>query len=136
MTMKVPTAGELKLLAYMLGKTSPADLTLCLYVNNYTPVDASVLGDFTEMSTHGYASKTLTMASWGAPSTVSSKASSSYAQQTWSFTAAAVVTVYGWFLKDSANVVVAAEKFTTGQAVEFLGDIIRVTPVMTLNSEA
>lgn len=136
MAGKVPTAGELKLLEYMLGRTATADCTLHLYTNNYTPVDGSVLGDFTEMSGQGYASKTLTKTSWGAASTVSTKASSSYAQQTWTFTAGGPATVYGYYIKDSANVVVFAEKFDAGKVVEFDGDVIRVTPTITLQTES
>lgn len=135
MAGKVPTAGELKLLAYMLGKTAPADLTLKLFINNITPVDGNVVGDFTEMSTLGYALKTLTMATWGAASTIGARASIAYPQQTWTFTAGAAVTVYGYYIVDSANVVVFAEAFGAGKVVQFTGDVIRVTPTITLNTE-
>ncbi len=132
MPSKIPNEGEIRLAERALS----SNLELRLFVNNLTPVDASVLADFTEMSTHGYAAKTLTGGSWSV-STVSGKAEASYAQQTFSFTAATAVLVYGYYIVDTgAGKVVQAERFASPQTIELLGDAIRITPKITFATES
>lgn len=132
MALVVPNVGENKLLSFALGDASPADQTLKLYVNDYTPVAGSVAGDFTEMSTLGYSAKTLTMASWTIAQNGSAEAEATYAQQTWTFTAGSAVTVYGYYVVDSGSgVLLWAERFSSPPTVQNSGDIIRVTPVLT-----
>mgnify|MGYP000606653215 FL=1 len=117
----VPNAGEEIALDRFL-KTS--DETLKLYVNDYTPVEGSVAGDFTEMSTQGYAAKTLTAASWS---------SGAYAQQTWTFdgTGGSPI-VYGYFVIDAGTgVIMFAERFGTPPTIVNNGDQIKVTPTVT-----
>lgn len=133
MALLVPTVGEDKLLEFALGKSTPGDQTLKLYVNNYTPVDGSVAGSFTEMSTHGYAAKTLTKASWTVAQ-AGGVATGTYAAQTWTFTAAAVVTVYGYYIVDSTTgILLWAELFNSGKAIQYAGDQIVITPTITLS---
>ena len=117
----VPNAGEEIALDRFL-KTS--DETLKLYVNDYTPVEGSVAGDFTEMSTQGYAAKTLTAASWS---------SGAYAQQTWTFDGTGGSTVvYGYFVIDAgAGTIMFAERFGTPPTIVNNGDQIKVTPTIT-----
>lgn len=117
----VPNAGEAIALDRFL-KTS--DETLKLYVNDYTPVEGSVAGDFTEMSTQGYAAKTLTAASWS---------SGAYAQQTWTFDGTGGSTiVYGYFVIDAGTgVIMFAERFGTPPTIVNNGDQIKVTPTVT-----
>mgnify|MGYP003404643014 FL=1 len=117
----VPNAGEEIALDRFL-KTS--DETLKLYVNDYTPVEGSVAGDFTEMSTQGYAAKTLTAASWS---------SGAYAQQTWTFDGTGGSTiVYGYFVIDAGTgVIMFAERFGTPPTIVNNGDQIKVTPTVT-----
>lgn len=117
----VPNAGEEIALDRFL-KTS--DETLKLYVNDYTPVEGSVAGDFTEMSTQGYAAKTLTAASWS---------SGAYAQQTWTFDGTGGSTiVYGYFVIDAGTgVIMFAERFGTPPTIVNNGDQIKVTPTIT-----
>lgn len=116
----VPNAGEAIALDRFL-KTS--DETLKLYVNDYTPVEGSVAGDFTEMSTQGYAAKTLTAASW---------TSGAYAQQTWTFDGTGGSTVvYGYFVIDAgAGTIMFAERFGTPPTIVNNGDQIKVTPTV------
>ena len=116
----VPNAGEEIALDRFL-KTS--DETLKLYVNDYTPVEGSVAGDFTEMSTQGYAAKTLTAASWS---------SGAYAQQTWTFDGTGGSTiVYGYFVIDAGTgVIMFAERFGTPPTIVNNGDQIKVTPTV------
>lgn len=117
----VPNAGEAIALDRFL-KTS--DETLKLYVNDYTPVEGSVAGDFTEMSTQGYAAKTLTAASWS---------SGAYAQQTWTFDGTGGSTVvYGYFVIDAGSgTIMFAERFGTPPTIVNNGDQIKVTPTIT-----
>ena len=75
------------------------DLVVKLYTNNYTPVDTSVAGDFTEAAGGGYVTKTLTNGSWTV--TVGNDPSDAvYAEQTWTFTGTLTgsATIYGYFV--------------------------------------
>ena len=133
MPLLIPTASENKLLEFMLGFATPGDQTLKLYVNDITPADADVAATYTEMSTHGYAAKTLLKSGW----TVAQNGGVGegvQAAQTWTFTAAAAVTVYGYFVLDSTSgLLVWAERFATGKVIQFAGDQIIVTPKITLS---
>lgn len=132
MPSKIPNEGEIRLAEKALAD----NLELRLFVNNMTPADADDETDYTEMSTHGYTAKTLTGGSWSV-STVGGKAEGSYAQQTFSFTAASAVTVYGYYIVDPVDdKVIQAELFAAPQVIEFLGDAIRITPKITFASES
>lgn len=117
----VPNAGEAIALDRFL-KTS--DETLKLFVNDYTPVEGSVASDFTEMSTQGYAAKTLTAASWS---------SGAYAQQTWTFDGTGgSTTVYGYFVIDAGSgTIMFAERFGSPPTIVNNNDQIKVTPTVT-----
>lgn len=62
--MVVTVDGEQITLEAALNKTAPQNLVLRLYSNNVTPANADVVGGYTEVSGNGYASLTLTGASW------------------------------------------------------------------------
>lgn len=136
MTLKVPSVGEDKLLAFTLGFATPGNQTLKLFVNNITPADADTAATYTEMSTLGYASKSLTKTSWTIAQN-GTKSEASYAAQTFSFTAGTAVTVYGYFIIDSTSgVLLWSELFDAPKTVQFAGDQIIVVPKFTLSSEA
>jgi hypothetical protein len=130
----MPDVGEIQMLTMFLkDNTTIGNQTLKLFVNDKTPAEGDTAASYTEMSTHGYAAKTLTRANWSV-ATVEGVSTASYAQQTWSFTAASVVTVYGYFVVDAVTgILLWAEKFSNSQAVESTGDEIRVTPKITLD---
>lgn len=110
------------------------NLTLKLYTNNYTPLDTSVAGDYTEASGGGYAAKTLTNGSWTV--TVGNDPSDAvYAEQTWTFTGAlaGTATVYGYFVIDSDGVLVLGEKFDYSFTPAKNGDQLRLTPKFQLS---
>lgn len=133
MTLLVPTVGEDKLLAFTLGVSTPGNQTLKLFVNDITPADADTAATFTEMSTLGYAAKTLTKTSW-VVAQASGVAQATYAEQSWTFTAGTLVTVYGYFIVDSTTgVLLWAERFAEGKDVMNAGDMIRITPKFTLS---
>lgn len=133
MSLLIPTVGENKLAEFMLGKATPSNQTLKLYVNDISPADGDTAGTYTEMSTHGYASKALSMSNW----TVAQNggvAEAVNSQQTWTFTAASAVLVYGYFVIDSSSgVLLWAERFTTSKSIEYAGDQIIITPKITLS---
>ncbi len=131
MTMIVPTVGENRLASRALKDGS--NQTLRLFVNNVTPSDTDTSATYTEMSTHSYSAKTLTAASWSI-SQVSGVAEAAYAQQVFSFTAAAPVTVYGYIVTDNTDgVLLWAETFDGGKVIEHAGDEIKITPKFTLS---
>lgn len=133
MTILIPSAAEKTDLEFMLGATTPGNQILKLYVNNHTLADATTEADLTEMSTHGYAAKTLTKTSWVVTAgSTGNPASGAYAQQTWTFTAAAAVTVYGYFVIDSTTgKLMWAEAFAAAKVIQNGGDQIIITPTIT-----
>lgn len=129
----VPAVGENKLLEFMLGKSTPGNQILRLYLGDTVITDATVTGDFVEMATLGYASKSLTKANWvvGQDNNVGL---ATYAEQTWTFTGGTQVSVYGYFITDTTTgALLWAERFTQSKDILNNGDIIRVTPKITLS---
>jgi len=110
MALLVPDGGEVILLSRMLNKAATGDVKLHLYANNYTPVEGSLLANFTACSAAGYAVKTLAGASWTVTTTTGTT-EAVYAEQTFTFTASQVV--YGYYVTDSAATsLLWAELFT------------------------
>ena len=110
MALLVPDVGEVLLLEYALNKTEPTEVKLKLYTNDYTPVEGSVVANFTEATAAGYAAIVLAGASW----TIASSAgvtTAEYAQQTFTFTAAS--TNYGYYITNNdGSQVLWAERFS------------------------
>lgn len=131
----VPSASEKTLHDFMLGVTVPGNQSLRLFVNNYVPDDTTVLANLTEMSTLGYAAKVLTKTSWvtvagstGNPST------STYAVQTWTFSAGTLVNVYGYYVVDvTSGLLLWVEAFASPKPIQAVGDQIIITPTTTLS---
>ena len=133
MAILIPNASEVTLLQAALGFSTPGNQLLKLFVNNVVPGDADVAATYTEMSTLGYAAKTLTKGSWSVASTAN-VGTASYAQQTWTFSAGTAVTVYGYFVVDATSgLLLWAESFTTPKVAQFAGDQILITPQITLS---
>jgi hypothetical protein len=133
MALLVPNAAEGLMLEHIVGKTAIEAVTLKLFQNNYTPIETSVAGSFTEATFTGYAAIPLTGSSWsittGAPSFAS------YAQQTFTSTAGSQSqTVYGYFVVGtSTGTILWAELFTDGPyTIVNNGDAIKVTPYIEL----
>lgn len=126
-----PTVGENKLLEFMLGVATPGNQVLRLFVNDVTPADGDTHTSYTEMSTLGYAAKTLTKTNW-VVAQASGEAEGSYAMQTFTFTAGAVVSVYGYYVTDTTTgTLLWAERFASFKEVQFDGDTIKVIPKYT-----
>lgn len=88
---------------------------LVLYKNNFTPLETSVLADFTEATFTGYSPEELTRATWQAPAMVANKALIQYGTGpiTWTATAA-FQTIYGYLIfQGVTNTGIIAERFAT-----------------------
>jgi hypothetical protein len=129
MPMVVVRNGQVVALNYLVNKVSTTrDLIYRLFTNTITPADTDTVGSYTEASGGGYASKTLTGASWtvtgGAPTVAS------FAQQDWTFTGAltASATVRGYYATRVTDAdLILAEAFTAFQPAAN-GDKILLTP--------
>lgn len=84
-----------------------------LFQNNYTPVDATVAGDFVPASFTGYAPVNITEGNWGAGAITSNVAySTSSVSPLYTCTAGASQTIYGWYAVGlSTGKCLAAERF-------------------------
>jgi hypothetical protein len=135
MPLVLPSAAEKTVLDFALGVTVPGNQTLKLYINNVTPADTDTAATYTEMSTLGYAAKTLTKTSWvTVAGSAGNPATSTFAQQTFTFTAGTLVTVYGYYVIDvTSGLLLWAESFGGGKEVSNAGDQIIITPTITLS---
>lgn len=128
MSLLIPDVAEVEMLTRILKNVN--NQTLKLYVNDKTPAEGDTAASYTEMSTHSYVAKALDKTLW----TVATNAgvtSGTYAQQSWTFTAAASVTVYGYFVVDAiTGVIMWAERFTYPQVVTGADTPIKLTPIL------
>jgi hypothetical protein len=132
MALLVSNQGEEIALAALLNKTAPQDLDLCLFQNNYTPVETTTEADVTVATFTGYATIQLTAANWtitpGAPT------EAAYAQQTFTSSAGSQnQSIYGYYLKQrTSGKLIYAERFSDGPyTIVNNGDAIKVTPKIT-----
>lgn len=127
----VPNAEEVRILQ---ARISNEDNSLKLFVNDATITNATVESDLTEMSTHGYAAKTLSSGSWTITSDVNAGSTAVYAKQTFDFTEAAAVIVYGYYIVGSTSGdLKVVEKFDNAQTVSNADDQIKITPKITVD---
>ena len=113
------------------------DLKLRLFTNDYTPVDTSVLGNFTEAAGGGYVAKDLANGSWTI--TVANDPSDAvYAEQTFTFTGPLTgnATIYGYYIEDNAGssgTLVWAERLGASFTPNQNGDQLKITPKFQLS---
>ena len=134
MTLLVPNVGAQEILRRALNYSATGDVSLRLFQNDYTPVEGSVVGDFTVATWTGYANKTLTGASWTV--TLADPSEASYAIQTFTSSAGSQNQAnYGYYITNAAGtVLIYAERFTDGPyTIVNNGDTISVTPKITLD---
>lgn len=105
------------------------DIVMHLFSNDYTPVDGSTLGSFTECAFTGYAAKTLTGASWTV--TAGAPTSATYSTQTFSSSAAQTLSyVYGFYFTRGSSLAYA-ERFTDAPYnIVGASDYIAVNPAL------
>ena len=133
MTIVVPNAGEVYALEAFVNRTTAQNHVLKLYKSNTTPAETDTAGTYTEADFTGYASATLTGASWGAGS-AGAPSSIAYAQQTFTSSAGGQnQNVYGYFhVRVTGGELYYAERFSDGPYVIVNnGDAIKVTPTLT-----
>lgn len=133
MTLLVPNVGEARMLKLILNNVSQEDVILKLYKNNVTPAEGDVASDYTVADFTGYASLTLTGASWSF--TTGDPSYASYAQQSFTSTAGGQSqTIYGYFVvQASSGILLWAERFAGAPyAIVNNDDAIKVTPYIEL----
>lgn len=145
MAITISNEGEKLLLEAMVGKVAAGNLKLKLFTSNTTPAHADTVATYTEMgSVQGYAAKSLAVASWaagvagtGSGTSLSNKATITYAQQTWTADGTGgAQTVYGYFITDNGGtVLLGAEKFSASQVFTTVGDLIKIDPKLSLSTE-
>lgn len=127
--------GEEQMLKLLCNKSGVAlrDMSLRLYQNDYTPVEASIVGNFTVATFTGYASQTLATGDWtitpGAPT------AAACAQKTFTSSAGSQSQpIYGYYLVTVTDeIFIAGERFSDGPyTVVNNGDAVKVTPNITL----
>jgi hypothetical protein len=113
--MVIPDSGKAYFLLICFGSQSAAagSLHLRLFKNDYTPVDTSGLGDFTEADFSGYSEIVIAPADWDDAFIVSNVAEmQTLTAPSWTATAGTPNTVYGWYLVfTGSSIVVAAQRF-------------------------
>ena len=142
MALLVPATGEAEMLKRVIGlptESVDGNVHIHLYKNDYTPVEGSVLGDFTELidaTDQNYALVELIAATWGTPSG-SDPTTIAYAQQTWTFlgTPATAISVYGYFVTaDDNTTLLWAERFTDAPYnIPDTGGSVSITPQLQLD---
>jgi len=117
-----------------LNNTTYLPLTARLYTNNYTPLDTSVLGDFTEAAGGGYAAISLGT-TWTVDTLHVTPAVAVHPAISYVFTGTltGLTTVYGMYITDSSNVVIFAEKFGTPFQPRNNGDTITVNTTIQMS---
>ncbi len=138
MAVIVPLIGEINMLTDYL---TSASYRLRLYQNNYTPVAASVLGDFTAATFSGYAQATLAagIPPWSTPADDGAGRALSFSTLiTFANSTGAVGNnIYGYYIVDAGGTKLFwAERFA-GAPIDMTtaGKTLNVVPVLTFKSE-
>ena len=110
MALVVPDAGEVRLLEYIVNKTSPTNLVLHLYSNDVDlSTETFTSASFTQPTAAGYSSVTLTGAGWNASTTAGVSAALYDEWVTFNFSAGQ--DVQGYYVTDVSNNIMWAEEF-------------------------
>ena len=138
MPLVAPNEGLTLLIGVLFRDAAPPalDWQLMLWVNDYTPVQATVLADLTLATFTGYSNVGLTRGTWTAPVLVGNKSMVQYdtVPITWIATGG-YETVYGYAIYDpTEDVVLIAERFA--EPVDLTAfPTIGVLPRVTLTTE-
>jgi len=136
MSIKVPDVAELKLLDMLRTTLNSSSPKICLFKNNYTPVDSSVLADFTAATFSGYAPVTFT--GLGTPATVSGRAvSTNSVAATWTKSGATGNDIYGYYVTDAAgtSLLWAERGGAAPYSMNVNGEGLSITPTLSLATE-
>lgn len=131
MTLVLQDGGLTRKLEDLRAAWNITALKMKLYSNNFTPTNASVLGNFTECNFAGYAAQNIV--TWGAASITAHVGKITAAPNTFTrSTTGAAQNVYGYFVTDAAGAVLEwAELDPAGpRVVTNAGDSVTITAVM------
>lgn len=130
MALNVSTTGENIALEALVNKTAPQNLVLKLYQNNITPSDTDTAGTYTEATFGGYASATLTGASWGAASAGTITYGS---QQTFTCNGSTPNSIYGYYVVQGVSGTLVYSERATGAPLSVTnnGDAVKITPTIS-----
>jgi len=134
MALVVSDLGADQILKAYFNNSWPASkhLKLRLFTNNFTPVDTTVLGGYTEATGGGYAAISLSNGSWTI-TPANDPSDAVYAEQTFTFTGTIGGSgiVYGYYLEDndgSTGVAVWGELLPVPYTPASNGDTLKITP--------
>lgn len=138
MPLVAPNDG-LNLLIALLFKDASVpvvDWQLALFKNNYTPTQASVIGDFTPADFTGYSGVGISRATWQPPALVGNKALIQYGTTPITWTATGnYQTIYGYLIFSLAgNKVLIAERFAVPVDLTIY-PVVGVLPRVTLTTD-
>lgn len=131
MAFAVPNVGEVLMLRYILNNVVPDNVRLHLYQNNIIPSETDTLGSYSEVTTPGYVSASLTGAAWTV-GTISGTSSATYSAQTFTFSTSVVV--YGiYYTNNASSQLLWAESFSPSPfSIPSGGGQIQITPALSL----
>lgn len=135
MSLVVTNQGEARALEIVLNKVAADNLEIRLFKNNYTPVAASTLGNFTEADFSGYPDEGIPLVAGDWVVTPGAPSEAEHPQVIFESNAdQAEQLIYGYYVVEanpSSNGIVRwAERFSTGPMnIENNGDQIKITPV-------
>lgn len=131
MALLVPDEGEVQILGIAINNVASENLLLKLFKTNVAPSEGDTAAAYTEVSAAGYAAKTLTKGSWSI-ATVSNVTTASYAEQTFSMTAA--TDCYGYYVVGATSgKLYWAENFGSNYQIFSGGGDIKITPKIILD---
>jgi hypothetical protein len=136
MSLKIPTGASLQYLDNLIADLLDTAIVR-VFKNDYTPVDGSVLGSFTEANFTGYAQ--INMSGWSAAALDGNgKAATTADQVTWTMgTPGTTNTVYGIYVVTAAGALLYAERNPSGGILlNTLGQTFSYLPKFTFDSEA
>lgn len=125
MSLIVPAVGQILALQKILNLS----LSLKLYSNDYTPVNGSTAGNFTEVAGGGYSAKTLAYGNWTMTSGNPSYASCVHQDFIFTGTTDAPGVIYGYYIV-SGSTVYWAERFDAPYSpiTPVASTFLRITP--------
>ena len=136
MSLVVPNDSEVTMLRRMLNVNQTNTVLLRLYDNDLTPDPTTGLANITETTHTGYTAATLVNNAWVVATDAGGSATASYAEQTFTFSGAATgVDVFGYYVTDSAGVLLWVERFSSSPyAIPSAGGQIAITATISLEN--
>lgn len=132
MAILAPNLGEIEMLKRILNFSATGNVLCRLFRNNYTPVETSSNGNFTQATAAGYAAKTINGTAWSIVTDGSGFGHATAPQQ--SFIYSAAETVYGVYFTNAGNTITLwAERFSDAPYnIPGGGGTVNVTPHLRL----